>query len=100
MQGRKPERCRAVGLRRAGWLAVAAVPDEVLARGDSAVLHRVRGRVRGGICGQHFCGTSGIQEREDAVIAHQYIHRQPGRCRPTGHRRLRAVHAHRQHHHW
>lgn len=99
MQGRQPERWRSVGLWRAGRLAVAGVPDEVLSRGDSAVLHRLRGRVRGGLRGQHFCGAGGVQEREDAVIAHQHIHRQPGNCRPAGHRRMRAVHAHRQHHH-
>lgn len=86
-----------MGLRRAGRLAVAGVPDEVLSRGDSAVLHSVRGRVRGGICGQHFRGAGGVQEREDAVIAHQHIHRKLGRCGPAGHRRLRAVHPYRQH---
>lgn len=78
---------------------MAKVPDEVFARGDGAVLHRVHGRVRCGLCGQHVGGAGGVQEREDAIIAHQHIHRQLGHSRPVSHSRLRAVHPHRQHHH-
>jgi len=40
-----------VGVWCAGQLAMAKVPDEVLARGDGAVLHRVHGRVCRGLRG-------------------------------------------------
>lgn len=83
----------------AGRLAVAAVPDEVFGRGDRSVLHRVLGRVLRGIRGQHIGGACGLQKRADALFADQHIHRQPGRGRSTGCRRVRAVHVDRQHHH-
>lgn len=69
-----------MGLWRVGRLAVAGVPDEVLTRGDCAVLHCVCGCVFGGLRGQHFRGAGGVQKREDAVITHKHIHRQPGHC--------------------
>lgn len=80
-------------------MAVAGVPDEVLGRGDGALLHRVHGRVPPGLRGQHFCGAGGVQKRAHAIVAHQHIHRQSGRRRSACDRRVRAVHAHRKHHH-
>lgn len=80
MQGRQPEWWRTVGLWRVGRLAVAGVPHEVLTRGDCAVLHRLCSCIFGGLRRQHFCGAGGVQEREDAVIAHEHIHCQPGHC--------------------
>lgn len=81
----------------AGWMAVAGVPDEVFGRGDRAVLHRVLGRIPSRLRGQYIGGAGGVQEREDAVITHQHIHRQPSRGRSAGHRRMRTIHSDRQH---
>lgn len=79
-------------------MAVETVPNEVLGRGDGVVLHRVRGRVRVGLRGQHVRGASRAQERPHALVADQHIHRQPGRGRPASDCRLRAVHPYRQYH--
>lgn len=84
---------------RVGRVAMETIPDEVFGGGDSVVLHRVRRRVRGRLRGQHVGGVGCLQEREDALVTHQHIHRQPGRSRPACHCGLRAVHAHREHYH-
>lgn len=64
---------------RIGPLAVARVPNEVFGRSHDSVLHRVLGCVFGGFCGQHVGGTGGLQEREDAIVTDQHIHRKLGR---------------------